>query len=186
MFQKTIHGQFVKNSWTFMFQKNGPFAFHLFVFGGSAAQNGGLSLFNTHPVQPANSLKTKDLRKRHFWLKIWSPGKPLRLKTLGANSFNNSLTSPPTLHSTRRRNRPYILRRETLHHVRFYVGFADLILHTQHRWLSNFKPALCRVCRECMNPLKTVWGRKPKTRVCARILLTFSSCAVFVVMMRVF
>ena len=46
--------------------KDGPFAFHLFVFGSSAAQNGGLSLFNTHPVQPANYLKTKDLRKRHF------------------------------------------------------------------------------------------------------------------------
>ena len=25
-----------------------------------------LSFFNTHPVQPANYLKTKDLRKRHF------------------------------------------------------------------------------------------------------------------------
>ena len=25
-----------------------------------------LSFFNVHPVRPANSLKTKDLRKRHF------------------------------------------------------------------------------------------------------------------------
>ena len=41
-------------------------AFHPFIFGGSAAQNGGLSLFNTRPAHVANSLKTKDLRKRHF------------------------------------------------------------------------------------------------------------------------
>ena len=67
-----------------MFQKDSPFVLHPFIFGGSAAQNGGLSLFNTHPVQPANYLKTKDLRKRHFRLKILSQGKPLRLKTLGA------------------------------------------------------------------------------------------------------
>ena len=70
-------------------QKEGPFAlrplpFHPFFFGGSAAQNGGLSLFNTRPMKPANSLKTKDLRKRHFRLKILSQGKPLRLRTLGA------------------------------------------------------------------------------------------------------
>ena len=43
-----------------------------------------LSLFNTRPALPANSLKTKDLRKRHFRLKILSQGKPLRLKTLDA------------------------------------------------------------------------------------------------------
>ena len=144
-----------------------------------------LSFFNVHSANPANSLKTKDLRKRHFWLNFLSQGKPLRLKTLGKKSPNDPPTSPPTLHSTRRRNRPYMLRRETLHYVRFYVGFSDPILHTQHLWLSNFKPALCRICRECMNPLKPVWDGKAKTRVCARILLTFSSCAVFVVMMRV-
>ena len=46
--------------------KNDPFVFHPFVFGGSAAQNGGLSFFNVRSVIPANSLKTKDLRKRHF------------------------------------------------------------------------------------------------------------------------
>ena len=45
-----------------------------------------LSFFNVRPAQPSNSLKTKDLRKRHFWLKILSQGKPLRLKTLGAKS----------------------------------------------------------------------------------------------------
>ena len=43
-----------------------------------------LSFFNVRPTNPANSLKTKDLRKRHFWLKFLSPGKPLRIKTLGA------------------------------------------------------------------------------------------------------
>ena len=43
-----------------------------------------LSFFNVRPAKPANSLKTKELRKRHFRLKILSQGKPLRLKTLGA------------------------------------------------------------------------------------------------------
>ena len=153
----------MNNSWTFMFQKTAlsPFifclsVFHPFIFGGSAAQNGELSLFNTHSAHPANLLKTKDLRKRHFWLKFLSQGKPLRLKTLGKNSPIIFLTSPPTLHSTRRRNWPYMLPRETLHNVGFHVGFADPTLHTQHRWLSNLKPALCRIWRECMNPLKTV------------------------------
>ena len=101
MFQESIYGQFVNNSWTFMFQKDGPFVFHPFVFGGSVAQNGGLSLFNTRPAHVANSLKTKDLKKRHFWLKILSQWKPLKLKTLGKNSPIIFLTSPPTLHSTR-------------------------------------------------------------------------------------
>ena len=67
-------------------QKDGPLVFHPFIFGGSAAQNGGLSLFNTHSVRPANSLKTKDLRKRHFRLKFLSQGKPLRIRTLCAKS----------------------------------------------------------------------------------------------------
>ena len=91
-----------------------------------------LSFFNVHPAIPANSLKTKDLIKRHFRLKFLSQGKPLRLKTLGENSPNNSSTFPPTLHSTCRRNRPYMLCRETLHYVGFHVGFADPILHTKH------------------------------------------------------
>ena len=170
MFQKSIHGQFVNNSWTFMFQKTALSSFALCLFHSFPLSSSLflslpllllsfpplLSFFNVHPALPANSLKTKDLRKRHFWLKILSQRKSLRLKTLGVNSPNNSPTSPPTLHSTRRRNRPYMLRRETLHHVRFCVGFANPTLHTQRRWLSNFKPALCRVCRECMNPLKTV------------------------------
>ena len=70
-------------------QKEGPFAlrplpFHPFFFGSPAAQNGGLSLFNTRPTFSANALKTKELKKRHFRLKILSQGKPLRLKTLGA------------------------------------------------------------------------------------------------------
>ena len=89
-----------------------------------------LSFFNIHLTFSVNSLKTKDLRKRHFRLKILSQGKPLRLKTLGVNSSNNSSTFPPTLHSTRRRNRPHMLRRETLHYVGFHVGFADPTLHT--------------------------------------------------------
>ena len=53
------------------------------------------------PAHPANSLKTKDLRKRHFWLKFLSQRKPLRLKTLGAKfaqSFAH-LPADPTLHT---------------------------------------------------------------------------------------
>ena len=84
-----------------------------------------LSFFNVHPANPANSLKTKDLRKRHFWLKFLSQGKPLRLKTLGENSPNILLTSPPTLHSTRR---------------------PKPTLHTPPRNPTSCK-VLCRICR---------------------------------------
>ena len=60
-----------------------------------------LSFFNVHPVQPANSLKTKDLRKRHFWLKILSHGKPLRFKALGAKfaHYFSHFPADPTLHT---------------------------------------------------------------------------------------
>ena len=60
-----------------------------------------LSFFNVHPAFPVNFLKTKELRKRHFWLKILSQGKPLRLKTLGAKfaqSFSH-FPADPTLHT---------------------------------------------------------------------------------------
>ena len=84
-----------------MFQKNAPFVFHPFIFGSPVAQNDGLSFFNAHPANTANSLKTKELRKRHFWLKILSPGKSLRLKTLGAKSDQSfaHFTADPTLHT---------------------------------------------------------------------------------------
>ena len=109
MFKKSIHGQFVNNSWTFMFQKNGPFAFRLSSFVSSSFPLFSslflsfpplLSFFNVHSVSPANSLKTKDLRKRHFWLKFLSQGKPLRLKTLGekfAHYFSH-FPADPTRH----------------------------------------------------------------------------------------
>ena len=128
MFQKSIHGQFVKNSWTFMFQKNGPFAssspflslplfssLSLFVslslplllssspflFLPLSSSFFLLSFFNVHSALPANSLKTKELRKRHFWLKILSQGKPLRLKTLGAKfaQWFAHFPADPTLHT---------------------------------------------------------------------------------------
>ena len=59
-----------------------------------------LSFFNVHPANPANYLKTKDLRKRHFRLKFLSQGKPLILKTLDAKSAQWSANFPadPTLH----------------------------------------------------------------------------------------
>ena len=148
MFQKSIHGQFVNNSWTLMFQKDGPFAFRLspsvssspflsFPLSSSFFLSLPLfssfflsfplllSFFNVHPALPSNSLKTKDLRKRHFWLQILSQEKPLRLKTLGAKSANNLPTSPPTLHSTRR---------------------PKLTLHSPPRNPAPCK-VLCRLCR---------------------------------------
>ena len=60
-----------------------------------------LSLFNTHPARPTNFLKTKDLRKRHFILKFLSPGKTLRLRTLGKKFAQWFVHFPaaPTLHT---------------------------------------------------------------------------------------
>ena len=60
-----------------------------------------LSLFNTHSARPDNSLKTKDLRERHFRLKILSQGKPLRIKTLGAKfaQYFSHFPADPTLHT---------------------------------------------------------------------------------------
>ena len=60
-----------------------------------------LSFFNVHLANTANSLKTKELRKRHFWLKFLSQWKPLRLKTLGAKFAQWSAHFPadPTLHT---------------------------------------------------------------------------------------
>ena len=61
-----------------------------------------LSFFNVRPAHPANSLKNKDLRKRHFRLKILSHGKSLKLKTLGVKFAHYFSHFPATLHSTRR------------------------------------------------------------------------------------
>ena len=87
-----------------------------------------LSFFNVRPANPSNFLKTKDLRKRHFWLKFLSQGNPLRLKTLGAKFAQWFVHFPadPTLHT---RPKP--------------------TLHTPPR-----NPALCRLsCRICQpNP----------------------------------
>ena len=80
---KPINGFLMNQFMNINVSKRRFFVFHPFVFGGSAAQNGRLSFFNVRSALPANSLKTKELRKRHFWLKILSQGKPLRLKTLG-------------------------------------------------------------------------------------------------------
>ena len=75
-----------------------------------------LVFFNVRPAHPANSLKTKELRKRHFWLKILSQKKPLRIKTLGAKfaqwfvhfPANPTLHTPPkpTLHAPPRNPAP--------------------------------------------------------------------------------
>ena len=60
-----------------------------------------LSFFNVHSSRPANSLKIKGLMKRHFWLKILSQKKPLRIKTLGEKFAQWSAHFPadPTLHT---------------------------------------------------------------------------------------
>ena len=60
-----------------------------------------LSFFNVHLTSSANSLKTKELRKRHFRLKILSQWKPLRIRTLGAKSDQSFAHFPadPTLHT---------------------------------------------------------------------------------------
>ena len=60
-----------------------------------------LSFFNVHSANTANYLKTRDLRKRHFWLKFLSQGKPLRLRTLGAKCAQWFVHFPadPTLHT---------------------------------------------------------------------------------------
>ena len=72
-----------------------------------------LSFCNVHSSRPANYLKTKELRKRHFRLKILSQGKPLRLKTLGAKlaqwfvhfPADSTLHTPPKVpHHTTPRN----------------------------------------------------------------------------------
>ena len=87
-----------------------------------------LSFFNVRPAIPANSLKTKDLRKRHFWLKFLSQWKPLRIKTLGAKSTQWSAHFPtdPTLHTP-----------------------PKLTLHAPTRNPTSCK-VLCRICR--LNP----------------------------------
>ena len=133
--QSCSKNQFMVNSWTIhehsCFKKAvlSSFVFCLFLsFPLSSSPFLSLppllSFFNVHPALPANSLKTKDLRKRHFWLKILSQGKPLIIKTLDKKSPNDPPTSPPTPHSTRR---------------------PKLTLHPPPR-----NPALCRLsCRIC-------------------------------------
>ena len=90
-----------------------------------------LSFFNVHPALPANSLKTKDLRKRHFWLQIFESRETV--KTQNVRRKIRPIICPLlrrhyTPHAAR--NWPYMLRRDTLHNVGFYVGFTDPTLHT--------------------------------------------------------
>ena len=84
-----------------------------------------LSFFNVHPALPANSLKTKDLKKRHFWLKFLSQEKPLRLKKLGAKfaQYFAHFPADPTRHKP-----------------------PKLTLHAPPRNPTSCK-VLCRICR---------------------------------------
>ena len=54
-----------------MFQKDDPFVFHPFIFGGSVAQNGGLSLFNTHPRARRQLPKNQRLKKKTLLTQIF-------------------------------------------------------------------------------------------------------------------
>ena len=100
-----------------MFQKDDPFVFHPFIFGGSAAQNGGLSLFNTYLTFPANALKTRDLRKRHFRLPIFESREAARTQNVRRiiRPIFFSLPRDPTLHTppetdpTYSAEKPYIM-----------------------------------------------------------------------------
>ena len=105
-----FQNQFMVNSWTIhehsCFKKTAlsPFALRLLsppLFLLLLSLPLLLSLFNTRPAKPANYLKTKDLRKRHFWLKFLSQGKPLRIKTLGAKfaQYFSHFPADPTLHT---------------------------------------------------------------------------------------
>ena len=136
MFKKSIHGQFVNNSWTFMFHKTVFSSFALCLFHSFPLSSFLslplpsslflslslclfvpsslpllsslflslpllLSFFNVRSANPANSLKTRDLRKRHFWLRFLSQGKSLKLKTLGAKfaHYFSHFPADPTLHT---------------------------------------------------------------------------------------
>ena len=108
--QSCSKNQFMVNSWTIhehsCFKKT---TFRLSSFVSSSLPLSSslflsfplfLSLFNTRPAHVANSLKTKHLRKRHFWIKFSSQGKPLRLKTLGVKfaHYFSHLPADPTRH----------------------------------------------------------------------------------------
>ena len=139
MFKKSIHGQFVNNSWTFMFQKNGPFVFRppplpllsslflsssfclfvslslcLFVSSSPPLLLSLplfsslflsfpllLSFFNVHPARPANFLKNKDLRKRHFWLQIFESREAAKTQNVRCkiSPKNAHFPADPTLHT---------------------------------------------------------------------------------------
>ena len=105
VFKQSIHGQFVNNSWTFMFQKDDLSSFALCLFLSFPLSSSFLlfpplssslppllsslflslplssslflsfppllSFFNVRPAHVANFLKTRNLRKRHFWLQIF-------------------------------------------------------------------------------------------------------------------
>ena len=138
MFQKSIHGQFVNNSWTFMFHKTvfSSFAlclFHSFPLSSSLFLSFPLflSFFNVHLTSSANSLKTKDLRKRHFWLQIFESMETANTQNVRRKIRPISFSLPRRPYTPHvARNWPYILLRETLHYVGFHVGFADPTLHT--------------------------------------------------------
>ena len=82
-------------------------------------------------MKPTNFLKTKYLKKRHFWLNFFvsmETAKTQNVRRKIRPMICSLLRRPYTPHTAR--NWPYMLRRETLHYVGFHVGFADPTLHT--------------------------------------------------------
>ena len=130
VFKQSIHGQFVTQFMNIHVSKKRPFRlspsvssslplFLSFPLSSSLFLSRPLflSFFNVHSANPANSLKTKDLKKRHFWLKILSQKKPLRIKTLGAKfaqwfvhfPADPTLHTPPKTDPTYSAAKPYIM-----------------------------------------------------------------------------
>ena len=60
-----------------------------------------LSFFNAHSAKPANSLKTKELRKRHFWLQIFESRETAKIQNVRCKigQWFTHFPSDPTLHT---------------------------------------------------------------------------------------
>ena len=110
------------NSWTLMFQKDAPFVLRPSSFVSSSLFLSPpllvslslpllsslflslpplLSFFNVHSVQPANFLKTKDLRKRHFWLQIFESRETAKIQNVRCKigQWFTHFPADPTLHT---------------------------------------------------------------------------------------
>ena len=138
MFQKSIHGQFVNNSWTFMFQKSGPFVLRLLslpllssLFLSLSPFVSPLKFFYCSLLMTRQLPKNQRLEEKTLSTQIFESRENAKTQNV-RHKIRPMIRPPPrrphTPHAAR--NWPYILRRETLHYVGFHVGFADQTLHT--------------------------------------------------------